>query len=91
MKRCGDQKRLAPGVPHFTNRPSLRHRGAGIALGGGHFMNLPRASLHGAAIAGLAAIDKVAAASRIFSISGSVQGLEAQSVRAIRPRASEKG
>jgi hypothetical protein len=45
--------RFVPGVPHFAKAPlAVRQRAAGAASTGGHFMNLPFASLHGAATDG---------------------------------------
>ena len=41
---------FAPGVPHFAKAPlAVRQRAAGAAATGGHFMNLPFASLQGEA------------------------------------------
>jgi hypothetical protein len=46
------QTGLAPGVPHLANLPFSLQRTAGFGAAGAHLMNLPLASLHGAAIAG---------------------------------------
>jgi hypothetical protein len=64
------QTGLAPGVPHLANLPFSRQR-AGLAFAaatGGHLMNLPLASLHGAANAGDATIASALAAINIVRI-----------------------
>jgi hypothetical protein len=58
---------FAPGVLHFANLPFSRHFVA-FGLAGGHFMNLPFASLHGAAAAGTETIDSIETASSTFNM-----------------------
>lgn len=66
--RAGHLIGFAPGVPHFANFPfaALQRVVAGAALSG-HLMNLPLASRHGAASAGVASrAAAVSAAAKIF-------------------------
>lgn len=66
--RAGYLIGFAPGDPHFANFPfaALQRVGAGAAFSG-HLMNLPFASRHGAASAGVASrAAAVSAAAKIF-------------------------